>query len=80
LTADEALVAKLDQERALELQSQETEMPPLIKEYLENSAYQIQDNPGSQDIVLTRDFGNEKYEVNQSVMSPALTAAESRFS
>ena len=46
----------------LELESQTDDKHADIKEFLENSPFKIQDKPGSHEIVLTRDFGNEKYE------------------
>jgi complement component 1 Q subcomponent-binding protein len=58
--ADEALIAKLNNERQLELQSQTDDKQAIIDEFLENSPFKLHDKPGSHEIVLTRDFGNEK--------------------
>lgn len=60
LPADEELVAKLNSERSLELQETDADKPAAITEFLENSPFQLHDQPGTHEVVLTRDFGNEK--------------------
>ena len=60
LPADDALAAKLNSERMLEQQAQNDDRQATINDFLENSPFKIQDKTGSHEIVLTRDFGNEK--------------------
>ena len=54
------LAAKLNNERMLELQSSDPDKVATINEFLENGPWQIQDKPGTHEVILTRDFGNEK--------------------
>ncbi|KAF2685527.1 regulatory protein-like protein suaprga1 [Lentithecium fluviatile CBS 122367] len=56
----EELIAKLQNEITMEDDLKEDEdLSANIKEYLENSAYEIEDKPGHQEVVLTRTFGDE---------------------
>jgi len=41
--------------------SDSDELPPNIKDFLENSPFQLEDTPGQEEVVLTRTFGDEKY-------------------
>ncbi|KIY03277.1 uncharacterized protein Z520_01744 [Fonsecaea multimorphosa CBS 102226] len=77
--SDEALVAKLNNERMLELQSQSDDRLAAINEFLENSPFKVQDKPGSHEIVLTRDFGNEKIKIQLSVSDLSEYPAEDEF-
>lgn len=60
----EELVAKLQSEISMEDEIKEdADLSANIKEYLENSPFQIEDKPGHQEVVLTRTFGDEKIRV-----------------
>lgn len=57
---DDELVAKLDSEISMELEMKEnSEVPQSVREYLENGPFEIQDVEGSEEVVLTRTFGDE---------------------
>lgn len=34
-------------------------VPASVKDFLENSPFELKDEPGKEDVVLTRKFGNE---------------------
>ncbi len=36
------------------------QLPTSVKDYLENGPFKIIDTPGSEEVVLTRQFGDEK--------------------
>ena len=58
--ANEELVAKIQSEISMEEDMKEDDdLSANIKEYLENSPFELKDTPGTQDVVLTRKFGNE---------------------
>lgn len=59
-STDQELAAKLNSEIALEKDNQDDAFRDSIKEYLDNSDYQIEDVPGQEDVHLTRTFGDEK--------------------
>jgi len=55
------LIAKLQSEISMEEDMKEDEdLSANIKEYLENSPFEIEDKPGHQEVVLTRTFNDEK--------------------
>lgn len=57
---DDELVAKLDSEISMEQEMKEnSEVPQSVREYLENGPFEIQDVEGSEEVVLTRTFGDE---------------------
>lgn len=57
---DEELVAKLESEIEMENEmKEEGGVPTSIKDYLENSPFELQDIPGREDVTLTRQFGDE---------------------
>lgn len=57
---DDELVAKLDSEISMEQEMKEnSEVPQSVREYLENGPFEIQDVEGSEEVVLTRTFGEE---------------------
>ncbi|KAI1170896.1 mitochondrial glycoprotein [Nemania sp. FL0916] len=65
---DKELLDKLDGE----LQFEETlkkdlEQPASVKDFLENSPFELKDEPGKQDVYLTRKFGNESITVSFSI-------------
>lgn len=47
-----------------------------IKEYLENSPFELEDKPGNQDVVLTRTFGDEKIRITFTTADLDNNAAE----
>jgi complement component 1 Q subcomponent-binding protein len=59
--SDEELVAKLESEIQMEEEMKDEELPTSVKDYLENGPFEIIDTPGEEDVVLTRQFGDEKY-------------------
>jgi hypothetical protein len=60
--SDEELVAKLESEIQMEEEMKDQEVPTSVKDYLENGPFEIIDTPGEEDVVLTRQFGDEKYD------------------
>lgn len=59
---DEELVAKLDSEIEMENQMKDAEgVPTSVKDYIENGPFEILDVAGSEEVVLTRQFGDESY-------------------
>jgi complement component 1 Q subcomponent-binding protein, mitochondrial len=58
---DEELSAKLASEIEFEEDVKENEpQPASVKDFLENGPFEIQDIPGKEEVVLTRNFGSEK--------------------
>ncbi|KAI1816999.1 mitochondrial glycoprotein [Poronia punctata] len=65
---NQELAAKLESELQFESEMGENEPGPAsIKDFLDNSPYQLKDEPGKQDVFLTRKFGNETITVSFSV-------------
>lgn len=60
-SANEELAAKLNSEIALEKDNQDDAFRESIKEYLDNSDFQIEDVAGQEEVHLTRTYGDEKY-------------------
>jgi complement component 1 Q subcomponent-binding protein len=59
--SDEDLIAKLESEIQMENEMKdESGVPTSVKDYLENSPFQIIDTPGQEDVILTRTFGDER--------------------
>ena len=57
---DDELVAKLESEIQMENEmSDEGGIPTSVKDYLENGPFEILDTPGQEEVVLTRQFGDE---------------------
>lgn len=55
------LAAKLESELSLEKEMRDPEaFPAHLKEYLDNSPFEIEDNVGKEEVVMTRSFGDEK--------------------
>jgi complement component 1 Q subcomponent-binding protein, mitochondrial len=55
------LVAKLESELEMENEVKDQEgLPTSVKDYLENGPFEIIDTPGTEDVILTRQFGDEK--------------------
>lgn len=64
MAVNEELVAKLQSEISMEEDMKEDEdLSANIKEYLENSPFEVQDKAGHQEVVLTRSFGDEKIRI-----------------
>ena len=58
--SDEELLVKLESEIEMENEmKEEGGIPTSIKDYLENGPFELHDTPGSEEVVLTRKFGNE---------------------
>lgn len=58
---DDELIAKLESELEMENEMKDQEgIPTSVKDYLENGPFEIIDTPGQEDVVLTRQFGDEK--------------------
>jgi complement component 1 Q subcomponent-binding protein, mitochondrial len=58
---DEELIAKLDSELQMENDMKDKEGVPMsVKDYRENGPFELIDTPGQEEVVLTRQFGEEK--------------------
>ncbi|KAK8138030.1 hypothetical protein PG984_001410 [Apiospora sp. TS-2023a] len=65
---DEDLSLKLDSELQFESEMKENEdLPASIKDFLDNSSFELIDTPGKEDVVLKRKFGNENITVSFSI-------------
>ncbi|KAI1487690.1 suaprga1-like protein [Biscogniauxia mediterranea] len=65
---DEELSSKLGSELQFESEMKDNEnVPASVKDFLENSPFELKDTPGTQDVVLTRKFGNETITVTFSI-------------
>ncbi|KAK8055682.1 hypothetical protein PG993_000909 [Apiospora rasikravindrae] len=65
---DEELSLKLDSELQFESEMKENEqLPASIQDFLDNSAFELVDTPGKEDVVLKRKFGNENITVSFSI-------------
>ena len=57
---DEELSVKLESELQFENEMKENEQQPAsVKDFLENTPFELKDVPGKEDVYLTRKFGNE---------------------
>ncbi|KIX00683.1 uncharacterized protein Z518_09748 [Rhinocladiella mackenziei CBS 650.93] len=77
--SDLELAEKFNSERMLELESNNPNKPASIEEFLQTSPWQIEDIPGTHEVVLRRDFGNEKIKIELSVTEIDNTAEEDEF-
>ena len=58
---DQELSAKFGSELQLEKETRDTnELPPHVKEFLDNVPFTLHDTPGQEEFTLTRTFGDEK--------------------
>ena len=58
---NDELAAKLDSELSIEKDVRDSsELPSHLKEFLDNSAFQVEDQNGTEDVIMTREFGDEK--------------------
>lgn len=65
---DDELVAKLESELQTETEMRDpNEVPISVKDFLENSPFKLIDNPGEEEVVLTRKFGNETIKISFSI-------------
>lgn len=79
-TVDAELSAKLDSEIAFEAEMKENDAQPVsVKDFLDNSQFDVLDTPGMQDVVLTRTFGNEKITVTFSIADIATSEEDDMF-
>ncbi|KAK4983943.1 hypothetical protein LTR28_002406, partial [Elasticomyces elasticus] len=61
------LAAKLNSEIMIERDNQDDSYRGNIKEYLDNSDFQLEDLPGQEEVVLRRTLGDEKIKVTFSI-------------
>ncbi|KAI1870389.1 hypothetical protein JX265_001735 [Neoarthrinium moseri] len=65
---DEELSLKIDSELQYENELKESEPTPAsVKDFLENSPFELIDTPGKEDVILKRKFGNETITVSFSI-------------
>ncbi|KAI1207571.1 mitochondrial glycoprotein [Annulohypoxylon truncatum] len=65
---DQELSVKLDSELQFEGSMKEVDQyPASVKDFLENSPFELKDEPGKEDVTLTRKFGNETITVSFSI-------------
>ncbi|KAI0189116.1 mitochondrial glycoprotein [Xylaria flabelliformis] len=65
---DQELLAKLESELQFESQMKESEViPASVKDFMENSPYELKDEPGKEDVYLVRKFGNETITISFSI-------------
>ncbi|KAI1413482.1 mitochondrial glycoprotein [Hypoxylon sp. FL1857] len=65
---DEELSLKLETELQFEGEMKENEqLPASVKDFLENSPFELKDTPGKEDVILTRKFANETITVTFSI-------------
>ncbi|KAF3067214.1 Mitochondrial acidic protein MAM33 [Daldinia childiae] len=65
---DEELSVKLESELQFENEMKEDEqLPASVKDFLENSPFELKDEPGKEDVSLVRKFGNETITVTFSI-------------
>lgn len=61
MVADPVLADKFKREHELEVESRDTsKASPTIEEFLSSSGWSLQDKPGTHEVVMSKDFGNEK--------------------
>ncbi|POS86805.1 hypothetical protein EPUL_001505 [Erysiphe pulchra] len=65
---DDELITKLSSELQFENEMKEDiSLPTSIKDYLENSPFDIIDEPGKEEVILTRTYGQEKIQITFSI-------------
>ncbi|KAK7899749.1 Mitochondrial acidic protein mam33 [Exophiala xenobiotica] len=65
--SDLELAEKLNSERQLELENNDESTVAAIDDFLKTHPWEVQDKPGTHEVTLTREFGNEKIKVALSV-------------
>ncbi|RUS13226.1 mitochondrial glyco protein, partial [Endogone sp. FLAS-F59071] len=66
-TVDKDLMHKLDEEITYERSTQENGTPKFVKNFLKNNSFKIEDRPGHDEVIMSRDFGNEKIKILFSI-------------
>ncbi|KAK1998702.1 mitochondrial glycoprotein [Colletotrichum falcatum] len=65
---DAELVAKLDSELQFEEEVKQNEqLPASVKDFIDNSPFELHDIPGKEEVKLTRSFGEEKITITFSI-------------
>ncbi|KAI9820825.1 MAG: hypothetical protein M1826_000850 [Phylliscum demangeonii] len=65
---DQELAAKIGSEITLEKEMRDAdEVPVSVKDYLKNGLFQVHDTPGNEEVLLTRQFGDESIRVAFSI-------------
>lgn len=65
---DQELLEKIESELQFENEAKEADKQPAsIKDFLENTSFELKDEPGKQDVYLVRKFGDETITVSFSV-------------
>ncbi|CAO3646833.1 unnamed protein product [Cunninghamella blakesleeana] len=64
---DSDLVHKLTEELTYEKENEEPSQPAFVKEFLEANSFKLEDKAGSDEVTLTRTFGNEKITILFSI-------------
>ncbi|KAK6953585.1 hypothetical protein Daesc_005890 [Daldinia eschscholtzii] len=65
---DDALLVKLESELEFENEMKANEqLPASVKDFLENTPFELKDEPGKEDVSLVRKFGNETVTVTFSI-------------
>ncbi|KAE9572545.1 Mitochondrial acidic protein MAM33 [Colletotrichum fructicola] len=65
---DAELLAKLESELSFEDEVKQNEqLPASVKDFLDNSPFELHDTPGKEEVKLTRKFGEEKITVTFSI-------------
>ncbi|KAK2629120.1 hypothetical protein QTJ16_002223 [Diplocarpon rosae] len=65
---DAELAAKLGSEIQMENEmKEEGGIPTSVQDYLENGPFKVIDTPGNEDVILTRQFGDEKIRITFSI-------------
>ncbi|EHL00866.1 putative Mitochondrial acidic protein MAM33 [Glarea lozoyensis 74030] len=66
--ADDELIMKLDSELQIEKEMKDKEGAPVsVRDYIQNGPFEVIDTPGQEDVVLTRQFGDEKIHITFSI-------------
>ncbi|KAI4161049.1 MAG: hypothetical protein LQ342_005212 [Letrouitia transgressa] len=66
---DQELSAKIESELQVEKETRDSEqLPASIKDFLDNSDFQLEDAPGQEEVVLKRKFGDESISVTFSIV------------
>ncbi|KAI4281342.1 MAG: hypothetical protein L6R35_005678 [Caloplaca aegaea] len=65
---DQELSAKVESELRIENETRDSEsLPANIQEFLDNSAFELEDIPGQEEVALTRTFGDESIRITFSI-------------
>lgn len=73
---DEEMSAKLESELEFEGQMKDAEeAPSSVNDFLSNGPFKLVETAGKEDVVLTRQFGNEKYAAPCSSSCPPLPSS-----